>query len=286
MNMKVTMHINLDKIRIDCDTQGREKNIPEKIDEYAEKMLMGEVFDPAIVYYDGREYYLSDGFHRYFANKKIGSPGMDCEVREGLLRDAQFYAIKANNTHGMPPNNADKRMNVIKMLNDFEWGMMTQLEIAKQCGCTQQTVSKIKQELFSPKSEASNTKTDSKPLADKKSDAENKKAEAEKNKADEDKNKADEDRAHELIQLEDAVVTLEEENQQLSDRLAVAAMDGTDEEKKMAESIISGLRAEISMMEMEMKAVKQSRDSFQSENAQLKKQIASLMNKIKKMETK
>lgn len=286
MNIKITMHLSLDKIRIDCDTQSREKTNLGKVNEYAEKMLMGEVFDPAIVYYDGREYYLADGFHRYFANQKINSPGMDCEVRTGSLRDAIFYSFEANKDHGMPFTSGDKRRNVIRLLNDFEWESMTQFEIAKKCGCTQATVSRIKQELFAPKPalEVSGDKKDSKPAEDSKPAKEPK----ESKKADADK--ATSDVQAELIEqnelLIDTVVTLETENHTLTDRLAVTAMEATPEEKALAQTTITELRSNIRLLELDLKSITQSRNMYQSENAQLKKQITILMNKIKKIEAK
>jgi len=283
MSEKIIMHLNLDKIRIDCDTQSRVKTNLAKVNEYADKMLMGEVFRPAVVYYDGREYYLSDGFHRYFANKKIGSPGMDCEVRQGSLRDAQFYAVEANNEHGMPPTAADRRMNVIRLLNDFEWETMTQTQIAKKCGCTQQAVSKIKQELFAPKPvpQVSNDKKDSKPAEDSKPAKESKKTDAVKATSD-----ADAELIEQNELLIDAVVTLETENHNLTDRLAVTAMEATPEEKSLAQSTITELRANIRLLELDLKSITHSRNTYQSENAQLKKQITILMNKIKKIEAK
>ncbi len=283
MIVKITMQISLEKIRIDCDTQSREKTNLGKVSEYAEKMLMGEVFDPAIVYYDGREYYLADGFHRYFANKKIGSPGMDCEVRNGSLRDAIFYSFEANKDHGMPFTNADKRRNVIRLLNDFEWESMTQLAIAKKCGCTQPQVSKIKKELSAPKPalEVNNDKKDSRPAADSKPAKETKKTDAVKATSD-----ADAELIEQNELLIDAVVTLETENHNLTDRLAVTAMEATPEEKSLAQSTITELRANIRLLELDLKSITHSRNTYQSENAQLKKQITILMNKIKKFEAK
>jgi chromosome segregation ATPase len=87
-------------------------------------------------------------------------------------------------------------------------------------------------------------------------------------------------------QMTDAITLLKAENEALSDRLAVATMDGDEIEKQMAESTIKDLRAQIRLLEIELAAVKQSRDTFQSENAQLMKQVAMLQKKIKKQEEK
>jgi FtsZ-binding cell division protein ZapB len=77
------------------------------------------------------------------------------------------------------------------------------------------------------------------------------------------------------------VAELVAENERVNDRLAVAAMDGTEEEKAMAADTIESLREEVRILKIEMVAVKQSRDQFQAETAQLKKQCAMYVKKLK-----
>jgi hypothetical protein len=77
---------------------------------------------------------------------------------------------------------------------------------------------------------------------------------------------------------------LKAENEALSDKLAVASKDADDLDKAMAESTIKDLRAQIRLLEIDLKTVTVSRDSFQRENAQLMKQVNSLTNKLKKLQ--
>ena len=59
-------------------------------------------------------------------------------------------------------------------------------------------------------------------------------------------------------------------------------MEATDEEKSMASILLIGYQEEIRVLKIDLVAVKNSRDQYQNENAQLKKQIASLQRQIKK----
>jgi len=80
---------------------------------------------------------------------------------------------------------------------------------------------------------------------------------------------------------DEMVAELVAENERITDRLAVAAMEGTEEEKAMAADTIESLREELRILKIELAAVKQSRDQYQSENGQLKKQCAMYERKMK-----
>ena len=87
-------------------------------------------------------------------------------------------------------------------------------------------------------------------------------------------------------ELEEAVSTINElaaENDQLRDRVAVAAMSGTDEERAMAAETIAELRSQIKTLEAELDAVRTSRDTFQRQNAELMKQVRLQQKQIKKL---
>jgi chromosome segregation ATPase len=81
-----------------------------------------------------------------------------------------------------------------------------------------------------------------------------------------------------------AMDQLREENEQLQDKLTASMAGGDDIEKEKAQSIIADLRAQIRILEIELKAVKSSRDQFQAENAQLMKQVQIMQKKLKKLE--
>lgn len=85
-----------------------------------------------------------------------------------------------------------------------------------------------------------------------------------------------------LDDLREAVSILSEENERLSDRLAVNAMDATAEEKARAAETITELREQVKTLTAELKAVKASRDSYMRENGELKKQCAAQRRELDK----
>jgi FtsZ-binding cell division protein ZapB len=88
--------------------------------------------------------------------------------------------------------------------------------------------------------------------------------------------------ADELAESAQAISDLAEENEALKAQLAVKHMDGTGEEKAQAATIISDLRAEVKTLNMELKAMRSSRDMLQAENGELKKQVAMYQRQIKR----
>lgn len=89
-----------------------------------------------------------------------------------------------------------------------------------------------------------------------------------------------------VAKLEDtqqAVAILSEDNDRLSDRLAVVAMDATEEERAAAAETIGELRAKVRTLEIELDAVKSSRDSLMRENNELKSQCARQRKQLEKL---
>lgn len=146
-------------IRIDGGTQSRTALVREKIDEYAQLMREGTVFPPVIVYYDGSDYWLADGFHRYHASHKIDientgpdriieDSGILVEIKQGSRRDAVLYSMGANTRHGIPLPLSDRKRCANAMLEDEEWSQWSDRKIAKQCGLHHETVGAIRREIY------------------------------------------------------------------------------------------------------------------------------------------
>lgn len=259
------MHLSLDKITIDAGTQGRVKLDKKVIEDYAEKMQRGEVFPPCVVISDGKKNYLVDGFHRYFAARKIKSPSLDCNITEGTLQQAKERSWAANSDHGLPRTRDDKRKCVLSAIADDAHRGKSDREIAVLCKVSHTFVQNVRKEL---KEVAENI---SQPPVAVEQEVATLPAEDEEG-----------DVFHE--EMEATIELLKAENEALSDKLAVASMDADDLDKAMAESTIKDLRAQIRVLEIELKTVTESRDSFQRENAQLMKQVNSLTNKLKKLQ--
>jgi hypothetical protein len=256
--------LNLSAIIIDKGTQSRAAISEDTVTDYAEAMQAGDQFPPVVVYHDGVDYYLADGFHRLHAAKRLHKASIQADVRTGTLRDAILYSLGANRDHGLRRSNADKRKCVQTLLEDFEWGELSVNEMARICGVSPQLVTAVKLEMEGG-AKVSTVKTN----APKKPVKLETVVEAPLNLTEE---------------KDEAVAELVAENQRLSDRLAVEAMDASEEEKLAASETIAELREQIRILEIENQSLKISRDTFQRENGELKKTVASLQRKLKKEE--
>jgi len=257
--------LNINSIIIDKGTQSRASISEETVTDYAEAMSAGDEFPPVIAFFDGVDYYLADGFHRLHAVKRLGKTSIQADVRTGTLRDAILYSLGANRDHGLRRSNADKRKCVQTLLDDFEWGDLSVNEMARICGVSPQLVTAVKLEMDGGE-KVSTVKTN----APKKPAKLNNVVEAPVENL--------------TPERDEAVQELVAENQRLADRLAVEAMEASEEEKQAAGETIAELREQIRILEIENQSLKISRDTFQRENSELKRTVASLQRKLKKEE--
>jgi len=133
-------------IRTNGKTQVRMAMDQGAILEYAEAMKEGVTFPPVVLFLDKDIYWLGDGFHRVEAAQAAGKKNIKADVRQGGLREAQFFAIGANHDHGLRRSNADKRKAVEMLLDDPEWGGWSNREIARVAGVAPGLVDKMKGE--------------------------------------------------------------------------------------------------------------------------------------------
>lgn len=141
------MKLVLSKMRIDGGTQSRIEINNEVVSEYAEALKGGVQFPPVDVFFDGADYWLVDGFHRYHAHRSAGLSEIDAAIHNGTLRDAQLFSFGVNASHGLRRSNADKRKAVEFMLNDAEWSVWSDREIARQCCVSHVLVFNIRKSL-------------------------------------------------------------------------------------------------------------------------------------------
>lgn len=90
-------------------------------------------------------------------------------------------------------------------------------------------------------------------------------------------------RDDELKAAHQAASELAAENDRLKDQIAVESMDASEEAKTQAAETIADLRTENKNLLAELAAVKVSRDTYQRENGELKKQCAAQQREIKKL---
>lgn len=274
--------MNVNAIILDPRLQSRVATDEDMVNEFAEKMQDGDVFPPVHVYLvDGTHYYLVDGWHRALAIKQMGKTTIDCIVTEGTWRDAKWASLAANNNHGLRPSPADKRKKITDCLEDDEWSKNSDKMIAEHCGCSRPLVMKVRIELNVKKPDVVNFVNKDGKVHKQQVTAQVAKSNAPKTKG-EAPPVEEEDNKEQYDVRDDVINDLKAANTSLSDRLAIAAFDASDEDKQMAEQTIKELREQVRQLEIELVAVKSSRDGFQKENAEMKKQILAMQKKLAK----
>ena len=136
--------IELSKTRFDGGTKPRARLNQETVDEYAEAYKAGEKLPAVSLFFDGSDYWMADGFHRYFAAKSAGKKSIQEDITPGSKRDAILYSLSANSRHGLKRSNADKRKAVLTLLDDAEWSKWSNEKIAATCAVSPHTVADIK----------------------------------------------------------------------------------------------------------------------------------------------
>lgn len=289
--------LNLDAIRIDGGTQSRVEIDNATVAEYGEALTAGAEFPPVIVFNDGADHWLADGFHRYHGHRAAGRVSIGADVRQGTVRDAILFSLGANASHGLRRTNADKRKAVQAMFSDSEWSTWSDGRIAQQCGVSGEfvrqqrailqpledrpTVRTVERGGKTYQQDVSNIGKNRKVTGNPKKVNAAKWLKAEFEAAD--LKTQVEAKDGQLAETQDAIATLAEENERLSDRLAVEAMDGTPEEKALAAQTIEELRATVKALTAELEAVKDSRDGFMRENAELKRQCAAQRRELERL---
>lgn len=269
-----TKPLNLSAIRIDGGTQSRSRIVQDMVDNYAAAMAEGAEFPPVVAFFDGKDYWLADGFHRYHAVRKNRRASIVANIRNGTVRDAILYSFGANGMHGMQMTKEDKRHIVLEMLNDFEWNKWSDREIGRACHVSHTFVSRLRGD-EAPQM-VMYTKADG-TVSQQKRNVGPSRTKAPAKKAEPVQDVPQVTHSFENEQAE-TIKYLINENEKLTDQLASKSAP----DPKLAEETIAELREEIRVLRIELGAVKTSRDQFQAENSQLKKQVASYQRQLKK----
>jgi uncharacterized ParB-like nuclease family protein len=141
------VNVSLDQIVVNMDILQREKISDSIIEDYAEDLHAGVIFPPVDVFFDGKSFILSDGFHRYHAFRKAGKTEIDCKVIKGTFRDALLHSLKSNKKHGLRRTREDKWICATTILKDEEWCKWSNNAIAKTIGVSHTFIGSVKKEL-------------------------------------------------------------------------------------------------------------------------------------------
>lgn len=250
--------MRLDQIRIDGGTQARAKMSEETISAYADALKDGVQFPPVVVFHDGKDYWLADGFNRYYAHQTIKRTEIEADVRRGNILDAKLYACGANATHGQPRTNADKRNAVLLVLNETAWKGMSERDVARACNVSHTFVQIVKKSLATlPKEEVA-------PKAPKK--------------------QIPKEEAPEYDPLDDMRETITALNEELDKASRAAAAGVLADGMENAQEIMNRQAEEIKTLRAENDGLKATRDTMMVEIKELKKQCAYYQKKMKELE--
>lgn len=137
--------VALAAVAFDAGTQVRAAIDVGLVAEYAEAMTDGAMFPPIVLFHDGNQHYLADGFHRFMAAQRIDLREIDADVRPGTKDDALWFALGANRKNGKRLSDTDKRHAIVLALQT--WPERSGREIAEQVGCANTYVSRIREEV-------------------------------------------------------------------------------------------------------------------------------------------
>lgn len=132
--------MSLKAIKVDHALQSRAKMSTEDQREFSEAMLRGDQFPPVTVFFDGKTYWLADGFHRYAATLKAQLDSIRAEIRQGTKRDAIVFSAGANQKFSIKRTNDDIKKATWMLLDDEEWRQNSPGLIAQHIGWSVNTV--------------------------------------------------------------------------------------------------------------------------------------------------
>jgi chromosome segregation ATPase len=255
--------MKLSQIKVDSGLQMRAKMDQNTIDYYAERLIEGDKFPPVVLFHDGTQYHLADGWNRYFAHKKAAFEIINADVREGTRRDAIYYALSANARNGQNRTPDDKRKAVMTMLDDMEWSEKSDREIAMACVVSNAFVSRLR------KSEGKQPET----ISIKRGDQEYKMANPAKEAANDLPQKDNPPEEDKIFEMATTIESLASDLEAAERRIAVAAMEATPEEKKLASTKLEEMAAQVKNLDENNRVLRISRDTIMNEASQKDKQI-------------
>jgi hypothetical protein len=271
------MIININTINIANSYQAREEIDQDMVEIFAENMLHGDKFPPVLVYVVNGEKLIADGFHRYFAHKKNNKTSIEVDERTADMDTYILKCTSANNKHGKRPTHKDKVRSLERILKIDEVSTLwLDKDIARHIDVSRSFVYKYRE-----------NKPDAVVVERKGKQFTRKTKNEKKPNNDIDAPLDDPNEPKLTIVLEknkEVIDYLSKEVSTLSDKLAVASMDGSEEDKSKAKETIESLREEVRLLEIDNRSLKSSMDKYQGENAELKKQVAMLTKRLKSFE--
>jgi hypothetical protein len=268
----MTERIKLTKIRLDGGTQPRKEIDEPLVQHYTEILLEGkDKFPPIDLWFDGKAYWPSDGFHRFHAHKRAGFLDIEAEVNQGTKRDAFLACLRANGKHGKPRTPEERRYVVQLAIEDIELCMRTDTEIAQLCDVSSMTVGRVRKALGLEATTRINKLGHRVDISGR----------GPKIAPPPDPEYTEDDKFHEMAIEHTAMA---EENAKLKDLLAVKSLPVSEKARAEVQQTLEELREQIKDLEFQLRTMTQSRNEFQSKNAEMIKQMAYWKKRAEKAE--
>ncbi len=135
--------ITLQSIRTDGGTQPRTCLNDWYVEQLMQTLEADGKLPPVDLFYDGTDYWLADGFHRYEAHSKAGKDTIAATVHQGTKEDAQWFSYSANKTHdvaGLRRTNADKERAVRAAIAHPKAETLSNVKLAEHIGVSESMV--------------------------------------------------------------------------------------------------------------------------------------------------
>jgi hypothetical protein len=137
--------VELTRIRLDGDTQGRIGLDETVIAEYTALMAEGAQFPPVRIWFDGQHYWLADGFHRVESARRAALREIAADIHSGTLKDAQWDSFGANAANGLRRTRADLQLVMARALEHQRATGLSTNHLAKHIGIPESTLRRWKQ---------------------------------------------------------------------------------------------------------------------------------------------
>ena len=248
---------------------------------YTELTQEGIQLPPVKAFHDGATFWLADGRHRLAARKSLGYADIEVEVQPGTERDAQLHAFKANQSHGLPARQSDRKKIARILLDDEEWKNWSDRKIAEVSGLSHPTVGKMREALVkfttpsapsqtvsvTPriKTESASSTKDDKPRSEPK-----------------DQMKSYDPTEDEIQEMAGLIADLTSDNERLKEQLSLGSMDLPEDERIDITEQLKDLHSRLDIAERENYSLRSSRDMYMNEGAQLGEKLRKIQHVLKR----
>ncbi|KKM98044.1 hypothetical protein LCGC14_1162040, partial [marine sediment metagenome] len=140
-----TMNLHPDKTKVTIIQSRAEMNL-DLINEYAQEMKDGTIFDAIDAIRENGHFYIYNGAHRVEAARQINFT-LDISWTPGTRADAEWAALAANTKHGLRRSTATKQRVAKNALLHEKGAGLSDREIARWCQVDHKTVGKLRKGL-------------------------------------------------------------------------------------------------------------------------------------------